>query len=121
MTVTSVSSSDVAVHSGDSAPPVSPHRNQTVVRLDGECDTTTVLVTADALARAIDAGAADVVVDLSEVTFLCAATAGVLIGTRNILRGQSRTLTLRAPSRSAMRLLGVCGLVDLVDPRTALT
>lgn len=81
-----------------------------VVWLDGEEDIATVAILADTLARAVSAHDADLIVDLSGVTFLSTATIDELIRVRNILLCQNRTLTLRSPSRCARRVLDVCGL-----------
>jgi len=89
--------------------------DRTVIRLDGEYDIATASVLHDSLAVAISVDDADLVVDLSGVTFIDAATIGVLIGGRNSLRGQSRSLTLRDPSRCASRLLDLCGLNGLLE------
>jgi anti-anti-sigma factor len=100
------------------APALSPGlalRNRTVVRLDGEHDIATLPFLTDTLAKAICADNTDLVVDLSQVTFLSAATIDEFVRGRNTLRHQSRDLTLRSPSRFASRLLDVCGLTDLVE------
>ncbi|MDQ1392924.1 MAG: hypothetical protein QOF30_1901 [Acidimicrobiaceae bacterium] len=89
--------------------------DRTAVWLTGEHDSATVAVLADALARAIFVDDADLIVDLSAVTFLDAATIGVLIRGRNILRTQSRSLTLRCPQRRASIVIGICGLTGLVE------
>ena len=67
----------------------------------------------DTLARAVTLDDADVVVDLRDVLFMDAATLGSIVAARNRLRSQSRSLTLRAPSSSADRVLRLCGLTDL--------
>jgi anti-anti-sigma factor len=69
------------------------------------------------MARAITLGDAELVVDLSGVEFMGAATVGVLIRSRALLRTRSRSLVLRSPSRSARHLLDLCDLTGLVDPR----
>jgi hypothetical protein len=69
------------------------------------------------MARAIALDDADVVVDLSEVQFMGAATVGVIIRAREFLRLRSRFLVLRSPSECARRILDVCGHADLLDPR----
>jgi anti-sigma B factor antagonist len=94
---------------------VSREGDRTVIWLDGEHDIATLLPLQDTLANAISADGADVVVDLSGVTFIDATTIGELIRGRNTLRHQSRSLALRSPSRQAGRLLELCGLTDLVD------
>ena len=98
-----------------SAPLVSRDGDRTVVWLDGEQDIATVPVLTETLARAISVDDADVIVDLSDVTFIDAATIYELWRGRNDLRGQSRSLTLRSPPRCASRVLDVCGLTGLVE------
>jgi anti-anti-sigma factor len=114
--VSSVFSSDVAARNRNSTPLVSRDGDRTVVWLDGEHDIATVFVLTDTLARAISVDDADLIVDLSGVTFIGSATIDELIRGRNILRRQSRSLTLRSPSRCARRILDVCGLTDLIEP-----
>jgi anti-sigma B factor antagonist len=90
--------------------------DRTVIWLDGEHDIATLPALADTLARAISADAAHLVIDLSGVEFIGAATIDELIRCRNSLCLQSRTLTVRSPSRFARRLLDLCGLTDIVEP-----
>lgn len=114
--VSTVSSSDVAGRHQNSAPLVSRDGERTVVWLDGEHDIATVFVLTDTLERAISADDADLIVDLSGVTFIGSATIDVLMHVRNILQAQARSLTLRSPSRCARRVLELCGLTGLVEP-----
>jgi len=114
--VSSVLSPDLAISDRLAAPVLSREDGRTVVWLDGEHDVSTLLVLTDTLAGAISADDADLVVDLSEVTFIGAASFDELIRGRAILRQQSRTLTLRSPSRCARRLLDACGFSDLIEP-----
>jgi anti-sigma B factor antagonist len=86
----------------------------TVVWLRGEHDLSTIHALSDALSRAIAVDDRDLVVDLSNVEFMGAATIGVLVRARLDVQARGRTLTLRAPSRVASRVLGLCG-VDLVE------
>ena len=44
------------------------------------------------------------------------ATLGVLVRARALLRGQSRSLTVRYPSAFVRRIIGICGLEDLLGP-----
>ncbi len=96
-------------------PRVSRDCDRAVIWLEGEQDIATVPALADALARTIAADDGDVIVDLRGVTFLDAATIGVMIRGRNFLVLDSRSLTLRSPSRSARRVLEVCRLTGLVE------
>ena len=107
--VLSVSPPDTGV------PLVSRDGDRTVVWLDGEHDIATVPVLIDTLTDAISAHDADLIVDLSGVTFMGVATIGALIGARNLLRRQSRTLTVRSPSRCVTRILTMCGHADLME------
>jgi anti-sigma B factor antagonist len=91
-----------------------------VVSLRGEHDMNTAPSVAEALAGANAAGDGDLVVDLSEVQFMDSAIITVLVRGRNDLRSQSRDMTLRAPSRSARRVLDLCGLVEFVEPVPAI-
>jgi anti-anti-sigma factor len=89
----------------------------TVVWLRGEHDISTVGALSETLARAI-ARDADVVVDLSEVDFMGAATVGVIIRAGELLGLRSRSLAVRSPSRCARRILDLCGRAGLLDPRS---
>jgi anti-anti-sigma factor len=100
----------------DSAPRVSRIGGRTVLWLAGEQDLATVGVLADTLANVGSVDDADLIVDLSGVTFMSTATIDELIRSRNLLLGESRNLTLRSPSKCARRLLDVCGLMCLVEP-----
>jgi anti-sigma B factor antagonist len=84
------------------------------VWLEGDQDIATVFTLADTLAAVISVDDADVVVDLSGVTFMDASTISVLVRARRAV-SQSRRLTLRSPSKCAQRLLDLCGLADLLD------
>jgi len=81
---------------------------RTVVWLRGEHDASTVAVLSEALARAIANDDADVVVDLSGVQFMDAATVGVISWAREVLGVRSRSLVLRSPSSCARRVLELC-------------
>jgi len=113
--VSTVLSPDMAARDWDSAPLVSRDGERAVVWLDGEQDIATAAILADTLARVTSADDADLIVDLSGVTFMSTATIDALIRGRNLLLRQSQTLTLRSPSRCARRLLDLSGLAGLVE------
>ena len=87
---------------------------EVVVHLRGEHDLATVAELSGSLARAITIGDADLVVDLSRVDFMGAATVGVFVWARELLLARSRSLVLRAPSSSARRVLELCDLDVLI-------
>jgi anti-anti-sigma factor len=99
-------------------------RARTVVWVDGEHDVATApsltntldSAIADSVVDGVVDGAADVVVDMSGVTFMGAATVDVLIRFRSSLRDDDRVLTVRSPSRCAVRVLDACGLTELIEP-----
>jgi len=90
---------------------------RTVVRLRGEHDASTVAALSETMARAIALDDADLVVDLSEVQFMGAATVGVIVRAGELLGLRSRSLALRSPSRCARRILDLCGHAYLLCPR----
>ena len=94
-------------------------RRRTVVWLRGEHDISTVAELSETLAGAMARDDCDLVVDLSEVQFMGAATIGVLVRARELLQSRSRSLVLRSPSRCARRILDLCGQGDLLEPRPA--
>ncbi len=108
--------SNVATRDWDCAPLVSRDGERAVVWLDGEHDIATEAVLADTLAKVTSACDANLVVDLSGVTFMSTATIDELIRARNLLLGLSRNLTLRSPSKCSRRVLDLCDLAGLVEP-----
>jgi anti-sigma B factor antagonist len=92
--------------------------DRTVVWLRGEHDISTVAALAETMARAVALDDRDVVFDLSGVRFMDAATVGVIIRAREFLRLRSRSLRLRSPSTRTRRVFDLCGLADLLDPRS---
>lgn len=91
----------------------------TVVALRGEADRATLHVVRDALAAVIADRQGDVVVDLAETEFMDSAALRAVLTARESLAGTGRLLTLRSPSRSAARLLGVFGLGHLAVPHVS--
>ena len=88
---------------------------RTVVWVRGEHDIATRVHLSDTIARAARLDDTDVVVDLSGVTFMDASTIGALVAANNCLRAASHSLSVRAPSLRAWRLLDLCGLARLID------
>jgi anti-anti-sigma factor len=115
MMITSVSTSHSTVRQRDCVPRLTRDGDRTVIWLEGDHDIATVFALADALEKATSADHADLIVDLSGVTFIGAATVGVLLRGLDNLRRQSRGLALRAPSRCAARVIEVFGLNGLIE------
>lgn len=88
----------------------------TIVRLRGEADVFTLPVVVDALARAIADSEGPVIVDLADTGFIDTGTVRAIARAWQFLDGRQRTLTLRSPSRIAVRVLGVLGLSHLIEP-----
>jgi anti-anti-sigma factor len=87
-----------------------------IVWLQGEHDLSTDEALCRTLARAIALGSAGLVLDLSEVGFIAVSTLRVIVRAEQLLRHQSRSLTVRSPSRCARRIMGACGLNELLGP-----
>jgi anti-anti-sigma factor len=88
---------------------------RTVVWVRGEHDLSTSGALWHTMARAIEAADTDLVIDLSEVEFMGAATVTVILQAVELLRQHSRSLTVRSPSRCALRVLDLCDLTHLVE------
>lgn len=95
------------------------HDPDIVVRLRGDQDISTDDALCRTLARAIALDDSALVIDLSEVEFMGLSTLAVIVRARTLLRTWSRSLTVRSPSASARRLIGICGLNDLLGPQEA--
>ena len=81
-----------------------------IITLAGEHDLSTIDADNVALTAAIASCDGDVVLDVSGVTFMSAGTVELIIRARQVLERQSRSLTLQSPSRSAKRVLDLCGV-----------
>ncbi len=94
---------------------------RTVVRVRGGHDAATSEQLSIKLAQAAALDGADIVVDLSGVTFMDASTIGALVLAGNRLRDLSRSMLFREPSTSALRVLRLCQLAQLADEDSAPT
>jgi anti-sigma B factor antagonist len=90
-----------------------------VVQLWGEHDGSTVPVLSKILASAVGLDEANLVVDLSRVQFINSATVRVFIASSEFLGESSRTFVLRSPSRSARRVIDLCGAGALIEAAPA--
>ena len=107
--------SSVNVSCRGPAAPAERDVGRTIVLLRGEYDASTVSALSEVMARAIALNDADLVVDLSGVEFMGAATVRLIVRAREFLRLRTRSLTLRSPSTRAQHVLDLCGLDDHLD------
>ena len=86
------------------------HGDRTVVRLGGEIDVYTAPFVREKLDEQINAGRADLVVDLSDVTFLDSTGLGVLVGRLKIARTRGGSLRLVGTAERVLRVFAITGL-----------
>jgi anti-sigma B factor antagonist len=80
------------------------------VAVSGEADIYTAPELKDALVTAIDGGATDVLVDLTEATFIDSTTLGVLIGAVRRLRPGGGTVAIVCSDRNIRRIFEITRL-----------
>jgi anti-sigma B factor antagonist len=85
------------------------------VAVAGEADLFTAPELKEALANAVDGGAHDVIVDLSDATFIDSTTLGVLIGTVRRLRPLGGTVAIACHDANIVRIFEITRL-DQVFP-----
>ena len=81
----------------------------------GEIDSTSAPVLKDRLEAVLDAGATEVTIDLTRVTFLDSAGLCVLAAAYRRATAENRHLRVLASSRAVMRPLQITGLWDLLQ------
>lgn len=87
----------------------SQDRGGVVVTLNGELDLATLPSLSQMLASSNALEQTDLVVDLSEVTFMDAASAKLFIRAGTMLAERSCTLVLRSPQPMVWKVLVFCG------------
>lgn len=85
----------------------------TVVSVRGDVDVATSPQLRAELQSAIDGGAEEVVVDVSEMDFIDSAGLGVLIGALKRAREANARLVLRGVQPSPRKVLGITGLDEM--------
>lgn len=85
-----------------------------VVRVDGEIDIATQGPLEAALGAAVDAGALELWVDLTDVGFMDSTGLNALLALRTRTRALRRTLVVISPEGPARRTLQLAGLEDLL-------
>lgn len=93
--------------------------SSSVLWLQGDHDIATSAALSAAIAEAIALDGPAVVIDMSGVLFISAATVGVIVQANVNLRARSRSLTLRAPSSCVRHIFDVCGLSGLLEEACA--
>ncbi len=88
----------------------------TVITLRGDADLAGLPILADTLARVVAHHDGPVVVNLSETAFIDTAMVRALGQAGQFLDDRGRELTIRAPSRLAMRMLTLLGASAVVEP-----
>ncbi len=111
-----VGSSSFAVSNRAPGPGVAYQTEPTFVWLAGEHDISTDDALRRTLGRAVALGGTALVLDMSDVQFMSAATLRTIFQAREFLRRRSGTLTVRAPSAFVRRIISICGSNDLLGP-----
>lgn len=86
------------------------HGDHTVVHLGGEIDVYTAPFVREKLDEQIHAGRTDLVVDLSDVTFLDSTGLGVLVGRLKFARTRGGSLRLVGTAERVLRVFAITGL-----------
>jgi anti-sigma B factor antagonist len=86
--------------------------DRVVLAVTGEVDTYTSARLRDALTEAVESGATDVVLDVSEMEFIDSTGLGVLVGALKKLQERDGKLTLRKPRPTALEVLTIVGLTS---------
>ena len=87
---------------------------RTIVALRGEADLASQPVVAQVVSQVIAASGGDIVVS-TRLDFVDSASLRCVGLAQQLLHVQGRTLTVRAPSRMAAKILGLLGLSHLVE------
>jgi len=94
---------------------VESHNGSVTLRLSGDHDTTTASLIVAAMEQAAGTQCDEVVVDLSDVSFMDSSTLGCLVRGRLLVTGANRRFEVRAASRQVW-LFELCGLTGLLHP-----
>jgi anti-anti-sigma factor len=94
---------------------VSADGTAAVITLRGEADVFTLPVVIDALVRVIADSDGPVIVDLAQTEFIDTCTVRALARASLDLDRRGRTLTLRRPSKIALRVLMLLGHSHLIE------
>jgi len=81
-----------------------------VIRVAGELDVATAGELRTAVGRVLDTGSRRLIVDLHELDFIDSTALGVLVAALKRLEAREGALTIRRPTRAALRVLEMTGL-----------
>lgn len=98
---------------------VSEERGAVVVAFRGEADLFTLPVVVGVLTSVIADHDGPVIVDLAHTAFIDTGTIRAIARAWKFLDDRDRRLTVRSPSRVAIRMLGLFGLTPLIEPDRA--
>ncbi len=103
------------VHADAFSASVTAEGTATVVELCGDADQFTLPALVDVLIRVIADSDGTVIVDLSRIEFIDTSTVRALARASQFLDDRGRELTLRSPSKVALRVLMPFGLSRLIE------
>jgi anti-sigma B factor antagonist len=83
-----------------------------ILRLQGDLDVATAPELAELCHSVHARGAKQVVIDLTETTFLDSAGLRALVGAQRLFGGEGANVRLTHPSEAVIRLLDITGLTD---------
>ena len=92
-----------------------PHRPRTVVFMAGDCDSRSFSAWLGDTPQNRSAFASDVVVDMSEVSFIDASAIGAMVKVRALLQAHECSFEIRAASCCVRRLLALCELGSMSE------
>jgi anti-sigma B factor antagonist len=97
------------------------HSDVAVITVSGELDLSTAPLLTDLVERVAADHPGRVVIDMANVTFLCAAGLTALLRANETVSAAGRRLILRAPSRQTQRILAITGTDDFFQFDTVVT
>jgi anti-sigma B factor antagonist len=92
-------------------------RGESVVAVTGDVDLATIGDLRRSLRGVIDQALGDVVLDLSNVTYMDSSGLSVVLETRDVLQRNGRALIVANPSAQVATILKLCGLTDHLETR----
>ena len=91
---------------------VATPRGEAIVAVTGDLDLATAGDLRRRLSGVIENDQGDVVLDMSDVTYMDSSGLSVVLEVRDVLQRQGRTLVIARPSAPVATILKLCGLTD---------